>query len=99
MSASQIHVVARVYARTGKEQELRAALEKLIDPTRAEEGCVSYQLLVEKGDPTSFTFVEEWASEDALSTHFASQHMADAVKAIEPLVTRPPEIVQYLRLR
>ena len=50
-------------ARPGKEDELRALLRGLIEPTRREPGCVTYELLQNTADPTDFTFVEEWSSE------------------------------------
>ena len=63
MRDQAVRVVARVVARPGKEDELRALLRGLIEPTRREPGCVTYELLQNTADPTDFTFVEEWSSE------------------------------------
>jgi len=40
-----------------EEEELFCGL---IEPTRKESGCISYELLQNRDDPTDFTFVEEW---------------------------------------
>jgi len=63
MRDQAVRVVARVVARPGKEDELRTLLRGLIEPTRREPGCVTYELLQNTADPTDFTFVEEWSSE------------------------------------
>ena len=59
MRDHSVRVVARVVVRRGKEDELRTLLRGLIEPTRREPGCVTYELLQNTTDPTDFTFVEE----------------------------------------
>ena len=59
MRDQALRVVARVVARPGKVEELQALLRGLIEPTRREPGCVTYELLQNTADPTDFTFVEE----------------------------------------
>jgi quinol monooxygenase YgiN len=44
-------VVARINAKPGEEQELREALEGLIEPTVQEKGCVNYDLHQGVEDP------------------------------------------------
>jgi len=59
MRDQAVRVVARNVACFGKEDELRTLLRGLIEPTRREPGCVTYELLQNTTDPTDFTFVEE----------------------------------------
>jgi hypothetical protein len=63
MSNAIVKVVARLVALPEKAESLKAILSGLIDPTRAEKGCLRYELLQNQADPTDFTFVEEWATE------------------------------------
>jgi quinol monooxygenase YgiN len=51
-------VVATLRARTGKEADLRTALESLVAPTRAERGNVTYDLHQGVEDPAVFVFHE-----------------------------------------
>jgi len=46
-------VIASMRARSGKEQELREALEALIEPTKQEAGYVNYDLHQGVEDPAS----------------------------------------------
>lgn len=90
-----VRVVARVVARPGKVEELRALLQGLVEPTRKEPGCVTYELLQNKTDPTDFTFVEEWRSEADLDTHLQSPHLRDARSKLPELAAAAPDIRRY----
>jgi quinol monooxygenase YgiN len=90
-----VRVVARVIALPDKIEQLKAVLIELIEPTRAEAGCIQYDLLQNTSDPTDFTFVEEWKSTAALETHLTSQHLQKAINQINGLVAQPPDIRRY----
>ena len=42
--SKQITTIARLKAKPGAEARLEEALKKLIEPTRAESGCIDYTL-------------------------------------------------------
>ncbi len=93
-----IRVVARVIALPEKVEVLKAVLLELIEPTRQESGCIKYELLQNQSVPTDFTFVEEWASNDALDAHLASAHIEAAEAKLEGLVAAEPDIRRYILL-
>ena len=95
MSDSGVRVVARVVARPGKEEELRILLRGLVEPTRREAGCVTYELLQNKAEPTDFTFVEEWRSEEELDAHLQSTHLRNARLRLPDLAAADPDIRRY----
>lgn len=95
MPDSGVRVVARVVARSGKEDELRAVLQGLVEPTRREPGCVVYELLQNRTDPTDFTFVEEWRSEGELDAHLQSPHVQGARSKFPDLAAADPDIRRY----
>ena len=41
---SKLTIVANIYAKAGRIDFVKAELLKLIEPTRAEEGCLNYDL-------------------------------------------------------
>ena len=77
MDQETVHIVAR----EGEESRVRAELEKLIEPTRAEAGCLRYELLVNKERPGDFVFVQEYVSDAAFQAHMDSKHVAGAIRA------------------
>ncbi|MDM9381455.1 putative quinol monooxygenase [Chlorogloeopsis sp. ULAP01] len=88
-------VVARLIALPDQVEALKAVLLELIEPTRQEKGCIKYELLQNQSTPTDFTFVEEWASNDALDAHLASAHISKAVAQLDGLVAAEPDIRRY----
>jgi quinol monooxygenase YgiN len=95
MANRAVRVVARVVARPGKEEELRTLLRSLIEPTRRESGCVTYELLQNKSDSTDFTFVEEWRSDADLDAHLQSAHLRHARSRLPELAAADPDIRRY----
>lgn len=95
MSENNLRVVARIKAKQDKIEEVKKLLSGLIEPTRGEEGCVSYELLQNRQDPTDFTFVEEWASDNAFNGHFETEHIKNALPRLPELAAEEPDIRAY----
>lgn len=95
MPTASLRVVARITARPETVEHVRHILLGLVAPTRAEEGCVVYELLQNRTDPADFTFVEEWASDAAFEAHHQSAHIRSAFPQLEALIAEPPDIRTY----
>jgi len=96
MGASPLRVVARINAKPEKVGEVRELLHGLVGPTLKESGCVSYELLQNREDPTDFTFVEEWESDAAFESHAASDHIKSIGPKLQPVVADAPDIRTYV---
>lgn len=90
-----IHVIARHWARPDTVDEVRRILLELIEPSRAEAGCLKYELLQNAEDPTDFTFVETFANDEALKAHAAAPYIAGLAPKLKDLVARPSEVFRY----
>jgi quinol monooxygenase YgiN len=90
-----LRVVARIKAKAKTVSEVGELLSGLVEPTRKESGCITYELLQNTEDPTDFTFVEEWESFAALESHLASDHLKAIGPKLEPVVAAPPDIRTY----
>lgn len=90
-----IHVIARHFARPETADEVRRILLELIEPSRAEPGCLKYELLQNADHPADFTFVETFASEDALKLHAAAPYIAGLAPRLKELVARPSDVSRY----
>jgi quinol monooxygenase YgiN len=89
-------VVATMRAKPGKEDELRAMLTGVIEPTLAEAGCHTYALHQGVADPSVFVFYENWSSKDDLDKHLASEHMSTGLAGVAELLEARADI-QTLR--
>jgi quinol monooxygenase YgiN len=92
---SRIHILARHRANPNAVDLVRQILLSLIEPSRAEPGCLKYDLLQNADDPTDFTFVETFADDEALKAHAAAPHIAGLAAKLEGLVVRPAEVSRY----
>ena len=75
--------------------ETREVLLGLIEPTRAEDGCITYELHQNTADPTDFTFIEEWTDDASLDAHLESAHLAAAREKLGDLLAEPADIRRY----
>jgi quinol monooxygenase YgiN len=98
MTEERIQVVAQIFAQAEQEARLKALLLELVEPTRKEAGCLSYQLWQSPVAPTEFVFVEEWVSLEAMEAHLDSPHVQQALLEGAQFFAAPLEIRYYRRL-
>lgn len=94
-----LRVVARLVAFSDQIEALKEVLLDLVPATRAELGCIQYDLCQNIDNPAEFTFVEEWISEDALKAHLAGENIKRAIDKLNGLVANAPDIRVYRQLR
>src|SRR6202167_222306 len=90
-TVTEVRVIARSVARKGKENQLRALLQGMLVPTRAEQGCKSYELY-ESDSTGRFYFDETWQSKAALDKHTTTAHFKHLEQAIGELLEEPFEV-------
>ena len=89
MDSSRLVVVAIFRAREGREQALSTALQEMLAPTRAEAGCLNYDLHHSYDDPRLFFFHETWASADDHRAHLDTQHVRHLLEITPQLLLEP----------
>ncbi|RLV50018.1 antibiotic biosynthesis monooxygenase [Nocardioides mangrovicus] len=80
---SDLRVIATIPIKPESVEELRPALIALAEGTRAEEGCLSYELFESAAAPGVFVTVEEWRGQDDLDAHMQTEHVGAALAAAE----------------
>lgn len=79
-------IVANIVANPDSIELVKSELLKLIPITRAEEGCINYDLHQDNENPAHFVFYENWASRELWQTHMNNTHLADYLAATEGAV-------------
>ncbi|KXI21260.1 putative quinol monooxygenase [Photobacterium sanguinicancri] len=79
-------IIANIVAKDDKIDLVKSELVKLINTTRAEEGCINYDLHQDNENKAHFTFYENWTSRELWQTHMANSHLADYMAATEGAV-------------
>lgn len=86
MSNQKLTIVARILAKPEKRELVKKELLKLIDITRAEKGCINYNLHQDNEDENLFLFFENWESRELWQTHMNNTHLAEYMKATDGAV-------------
>lgn len=60
-----------------KREALEAAFDRMREASLAEEGCLAYQAYSDRSSPGVFFIFEKWRSQDDLTAHFQTPHMAE----------------------
>jgi quinol monooxygenase YgiN len=73
-----IAIIAKLTAKPGKEEELKAAGAEMVAGVKANEAGRTLQYTFAQSDttPTEFYFIEAYADGDALAAHAKTPHMA-----------------------
>lgn len=80
---SNLTIVAHITAKSDKIEFVRTELVKLVDITRAEEGCLQYDLHQDNDSPAHFMFYENWQTRDLWQKHMNSRHLKDYLAATD----------------
>lgn len=70
----------------------------LIEPTRAESGCLNYDFHRDLEDPTVFYFYENWKSQEDLDKHFQTPHLERALPAAAEILAEPMQLFRLQML-
>jgi len=68
-------IIAFMNTAPGKEVELKAEREALIEPISQEDGLVNYAPHQGMKDPSIFSFYENWESVAQLDAHLENPHL------------------------
>lgn len=83
---SEIHMLARFEAASGKRDVLVERLKAMEVATQGEAGCLYYILNVDRDNPNIFYFREGWSDLSALAKHDLTPHVT-AIREAEKELT------------
>ncbi len=71
-------------AKEGDEAKMKELLSAMVEPSKAEDGCIFYEIFQYKENPRKFMAVETWRDETALEGHKNSPHYKVYKSSYEP---------------
>jgi quinol monooxygenase YgiN len=83
----ELTIVANITAEQEQVELVKAALVKLIPTTRAEAGCIRYDLHRDNEEPRHFMFIETWESREHWQEHMQAPHLAAYLEATDGAVS------------
>lgn len=91
--SDEVLVVAVVKPKPGQEEAVEEAFAKLVEPTHAEDGCLTYAMHRDKRTPGQLVFVERWESQEKLGGHVNADHFKGALEATKDMLAEPLQIL------
>lgn len=92
-----IKVIARSSIRKGCLEESIEIYKLLVEETRKEKGCHSYELFEDVNNSHSLALIEEWESLEHLKRHTQTKHFIELVAKLSEYETEAPVLI-YKRI-
>ena len=83
---SKLTIIAHITAKPDQVELVKRELLKLIPITRAEAGCINYDLHQDRENPARFLFFENWETRELWLAHSEARHIKDYLAATEGAV-------------
>ena len=96
--SAPLTLIARMRAKPGQETRLLVELRRLLAPTRAEAGCIAYDLHQSQSDPALFMFYEIWNCQADLDAHFQTPHLKALAKIIPEMLEGEMDLAKWTKL-
>lgn len=75
-------IFANLEAKPEAASLVESTLRKMVPTSRAEAGCVRYQLFRSEDKANTFNLLETYADDDALAVHNGSAHFTELVASL-----------------
>lgn len=81
-------LIAKITIKEEHIEFVTSELQKLIKPSRAKDGCLSYSMYKDKKDDKTIFFIEKWESNDVFIRHMNSELILNYSKKTEGMVKK-----------
>ena len=85
-----LYLIAEIHPNQDKLARLSEEFKTLIEKTRAEEGCLLYDLVEEEGFD-GWLMIEKWESREHWEKHIESDHVKH-INSLDELFTTPTNL-------
>ena len=93
-----LYIVAQMHAKPGCAQRLRASLLEVVEPTRAEAGCMEIHICSALRDPDTFFIQSAWTDEGEFDKHATLPHTQAFLARLPELIDHELRAVRCVRL-
>lgn len=89
---SPVHVVAHFVSKPEAVEDARDALLTFVEPSRAQQGSIMYDIQQGLSNPNEFFIVAQWETEADLQAHAKSPIVAETVARLTPFLAQPSTV-------
>jgi quinol monooxygenase YgiN len=88
-------LAAKCIGKPDRRNDIMRVTAAIVPPSRAEAGCISYEIHERLSGNDEYLFFEEWADQAALDLHFKTPHFKEFITEFTQLLQAPPNIRIY----
>ncbi|MEZ5425504.1 MAG: putative quinol monooxygenase [Pyrinomonadaceae bacterium] len=92
MNNEKIVLIARLKVKEDKIEETKNAALAIVADSRAEEGCINYDIHQSIEDETVFFWHETWKNKAAIDEHFEMPFFKEFFGVVQEVAAEPPQI-------
>ena len=85
-------LTARFQARQNKQQQVKGELMALVEPSRTDPACITFELHEAADDEAQFLLYEVWSSREAFELHIKQPFMQSYSERIDKLLAEPRDV-------
>ena len=93
-----LDIFVRLEPKPGKNRQLLDELMLVLEPTRAEPGCVRIHLYESTRPPLAYYIHSEWIDEEAFEIHAELPHTRRLIESAVDLITHPFQAVRTTQI-
>jgi quinol monooxygenase YgiN len=98
MTDQRLALIVEFHPAPGKARELREAVLGVVEATRAEDGCLLYDLHEDLDDADSLAFYEIWETPSHHAAHDNTPHIIALRNTLPELTAEPPRVRRLRRI-
>ena len=93
-----VKILAFLHCHADAEDTFELELQKLVEASAGEEGCLQYELYQYEQERYHYVIIEQWKDEAALQHHHETPHYKNFGRVAPVLLSKPAEIKVLSRL-
>lgn len=87
-----IKVIAHFYIKPEFIEKTDVLFKEIVEKSRQEKGCISYELFAAEGDAGHFVFIETWQDKAVLDAHGKTEHFTRIIEKLQKMSSKDPLI-------
>jgi quinol monooxygenase YgiN len=88
-ASKSVYIVTHIDVMPNFSDGANKAIQKYAADSRADQGAMSIEGLVQDGRPNHFTIVEIWQSREAFEAHSGQAHVREFRETLQPMLGAP----------
>jgi quinol monooxygenase YgiN len=88
-------LAAKCIGKPDRRDDIMRIVSAVVPPSKAEAGCISYDVHERLHGGDEYLFFEEWSDQAALDLHFQTAHFQEFISRFTPLLEAPPMVRVY----